>query len=144
VNDSVVCRPVDVAFGPEGAVYVSDDYAGAVYRVAAGRASAAGRRAPALQAAPGGDPLASLPVAQRGAARVRGAALYEAHACFGCHEPERAERGVVPKPLAGLRSRYDLPGLAAFLLAPTPPMPAFPLAAAERSDLAVYLLEARP
>jgi len=27
-------RPVDVVHGPEGAVYVSDDYAGAVYRIA--------------------------------------------------------------------------------------------------------------
>jgi glucose/arabinose dehydrogenase len=33
-EEDVIGRPVDVAEGPDGAVYVSDDYAGAVYRVA--------------------------------------------------------------------------------------------------------------
>ena len=32
-DDDVIGRPVDVAEGPDGAFYVSDDYAGAVYRV---------------------------------------------------------------------------------------------------------------
>ena len=29
-------RPVDVAQGPDGAIYISDDYAGAIYRVSYG------------------------------------------------------------------------------------------------------------
>ncbi len=33
VDEDVIGRPVDVAEGPDGALYVSDDYAGAVYRV---------------------------------------------------------------------------------------------------------------
>ena len=33
-DEDVIGRPVDVAQGPDGAIYVSDDYAGAVYRVA--------------------------------------------------------------------------------------------------------------
>ena len=33
-DDEVIGRPVDVAEGPDGAFYVSDDYAGAVYRIA--------------------------------------------------------------------------------------------------------------
>ncbi len=32
-QEDVIGRPVDVAEGPDGALYVSDDYAGAVYRV---------------------------------------------------------------------------------------------------------------
>ena len=33
-NDgNVIGRPVDVAQGPDGAIYISDDYAGAIYRV---------------------------------------------------------------------------------------------------------------
>lgn len=32
-NEDVIGRPVDVAEGPDGAIYVSDDYAGAIYRV---------------------------------------------------------------------------------------------------------------
>jgi len=34
VDEDVIGRPVDVAQGPDGAFYVSDDYAGAIYRVA--------------------------------------------------------------------------------------------------------------
>jgi glucose/arabinose dehydrogenase len=34
VDEHVIGRPVDVAVGPDGALYVSDDYAGAVYRIA--------------------------------------------------------------------------------------------------------------
>ncbi len=36
-NEDVIGRPVDVAEGPDGAFYISDDYAGAVYRVVYGR-----------------------------------------------------------------------------------------------------------
>jgi len=176
-DDEVRGRPVDVAVGADGAVYVSDDYAGLVYRVAraGGRAdrgvaradSGAADRAlarprsgatsgargpadaqpggasPAPAPAPGGDPLAALAPAERDAAQARGAGLYEAHACFRCHEAERAEPGALARPLSGLRARYDLRGLADFLLAPTPPMPAFPLDDAARRDLAVYLLATR-
>ncbi|MFN5009736.1 MAG: hypothetical protein ACK5F5_00725, partial [Gammaproteobacteria bacterium] len=31
--NGLIGRPVDVVEGPEGAVYVSDDYAGVIYRV---------------------------------------------------------------------------------------------------------------
>ncbi len=34
LDEDVIGRPVDVAGGPDGALYVSDDYAGAVYRIA--------------------------------------------------------------------------------------------------------------
>ena len=33
-NEDVIGRPVDVAEGPDGAFYVSDDYAGVIYWVA--------------------------------------------------------------------------------------------------------------
>lgn len=49
---------------------------------------------------------------------------------------------MVPVPLAGLATRYDVEGLRSFLAAPTPPMPAFPLDDAQRRDLAVFLLQA--
>ena len=35
-------RPVDVAEGPDGIIYISDDYAGAIYRVRYGAGNAAG------------------------------------------------------------------------------------------------------
>ncbi len=37
VDGNVIGRPVDVVEGPDGAFYISDDYASAVYRVAFGR-----------------------------------------------------------------------------------------------------------
>ena len=36
LDEDVIGRPVDVLDGPDGALYISDDYAGAVYRVAYG------------------------------------------------------------------------------------------------------------
>ena len=33
VNDDVICRPVDALEGPDGSLYVTDDYAGAIYRI---------------------------------------------------------------------------------------------------------------
>ena len=74
---------------------------------------------------------------------ARGHALFEAHACFRCHEAARAEAGVVPVPLVGLAAKYDVERLAGYLAAPQPPMPVFPLGAEDRRDLAVYLLARR-
>jgi glucose/arabinose dehydrogenase len=142
-DDDVIGRPVDVAEGPDGAFYVSDDYAGAVYRIARTPADAektTRQAAPADLAVPDADPLAALAPEERAGANARGHALYEAHACFRCHEVERAEGGAIAVPLAGLARRYDIETLDAFLAAPQPPMPRFPLDAGERRDLAVFLL----
>jgi len=146
-DDEVIGRPVDVAEGPDGAIYVSDDYAGAIYRVRPlaekeTRSAAAATTALPSQAPAAADPLAGFSAAERSMTRKRGAALYEMHRCARCHEPERAEPGVVAVLLAPeqLRTRYDLSSLADYLLAPTPPMPAFPLAESERRDLAGFLL----
>jgi cytochrome c553 len=70
----------------------------------------------------------------------RGAALYEAHACFRCHETARADANTVPVPLDAVATKYDVASLAAFLSAPQPPMPLFPLTDAERRDVAAHLL----
>jgi glucose/arabinose dehydrogenase len=139
-DEQAIGRPVDVAEGPDGAIYVSDDYAGAIYRVAAG-ATAEVRRA-AAPAAPhaGGDPLAALAPAERARLSADGRALYEANACFRCHEAARADAGAVPVPLASLANKYAIDSLAAFLAAPQPPMPLYPFDDAQRRAVAVYLL----
>ncbi len=139
-DDEVNGRPVSVAQGPDGAIFVSDDYAGAVYRI---RAAAQESAIPAVvQPGPAPDRLAGLDPADREAAARRGRALFERFDCASCHDPRRAAPGVVPVPLTSLADHYDLPGLVAFLAAPTPPMPVFPLGAEERQDLAVHLLSA--
>jgi hypothetical protein len=142
-DGDVIGRPVDVAVGRDGAIYVSDDYAGAVYRVAwqAGGAAPAAAAAPA---APATDPLAALPAAERAARAARGRALYAELACASCHEPAAAAPGMLARPLAGLGARFGVESLARFLAAPTPPMPAVARDEDARRDLAVFLLDAHP
>ena len=72
-DDEVIGRPVDVAEAADGAIYVSDDYAGAIYRVTRGPAPAAAApgRLRRRARAPRADPLAALDPAERDAARRR-------------------------------------------------------------------------
>jgi glucose/arabinose dehydrogenase len=142
-DDDVIGRPVDVIQGPDGAIYVSDDFAGAIYRVAAGSAghTASAAREETPRAA---DPLASLTSEERTAREDRGRALFDASGCAGCHDPGRAAPGVTPVPLKGLSARYSVASLEAFLAAPTPPMPPVEQGSEARRDLAVHLLTAHP
>jgi glucose/arabinose dehydrogenase len=143
-EEAVIGRPVDVAEGPDGAIYVSDDYAGAIYRVTRGAPAAATSQAsPAAAAAPA-DPLASLTPAERSAQLRAGAELWQQHRCAGCHVQAEATPGVVVAPLRTLAARHTLDSLAGFLLTPTPPMPAFPLTPEDRRALSVYLLSTHP
>ena len=168
-GEEVIGRPVDVAEGPDGAIYVSDDYAGAIYRITppglGGTRSVTSEGSPsppgqgaglvypacgafgAARSEPQASEVKSSATAQQSTtssetdpARLRGFALWEANGCARCHDPTRAQPGVVPVPLQGLAKRYDVEALRAFLAAPTPPMPAFALDDAERRDLAVFLL----
>jgi mono/diheme cytochrome c family protein len=142
-DEDVIGRPVDVAEGPDGAFYVSDDYAGSIYRVALGQAP---QPAPTASSSTGeaANPLSALAPAEIAQDTARGEALFERYGCAGCHIPERAEKGVVAKPLERLAQRYTVPSLEAFLAAPTPPMPVFPLSDSDRRALAVHLLATRP
>jgi glucose/arabinose dehydrogenase len=148
-DDAVIGRPVDVVQGPDGALYVSDDFAGAVYRVwreGAGTetAKAATEAGAAAGAATGGDVFAALAPAERDARAARGRALYAELACATCHDAASAQRGMVTVKLAGLSSRYTPASLAEFLASPTPPMPAVERDVEARRDLAVHLLGAHP
>jgi mono/diheme cytochrome c family protein len=142
-DDDVIGRPVDVAEGPDGAIYVSDDYAGAVYRVTSGGATHAAA-APTPVAEPASDPLSALTPEERRLQAERGRELFGRNDCAACHDLARATPGMVPKELRGLASRYDVASLSAFLEAPTPPMPVFALSAEDKRDLAVHLLVEYP
>jgi glucose/arabinose dehydrogenase len=142
-DEDVIGRPVDVAEGPDGSIYVSDDYAGLIFRVRTdGARPAQATRMTETSAVE--DPLAGLPTEEIRRRDERGAVLYEEHACASCHDAARAAEGVVPVPLAGTAATYDVEALTAFFLAPTPPMPAFPLSPDERQDLAVHVLSTFP
>lgn len=76
IDEQVSGRPVDVAVGPDGALYVSDDHTGWIYRIAYGGPAPAVAGAP-TPARPR-NPLAGLSRKEIEAARGRGAALWEA------------------------------------------------------------------
>lgn len=137
-NEDVIGRPVDVAVGPDGALYISDDFAGSVYRVAYGED--AGNRAFAKPTTvTHKDPLAEVSTEALAAARSDGAAAWEANGCSGCHLP--GGEAETYRPLADLAARYDIETLATFLNAPQPPMPVFDFNERQRRTLAIYLLD---
>ncbi len=138
-GEDVIGRPVDVALGPDGAIYVSDDYGGAIFRVAWGAQAPALLAALAPAAAPR-DALAGLGPAAIAERSARGRALYTGSQCAACHDAASPPAGMVTKPLRDLGLRYDAAALAKYLETPNPPMPAYPLSNEERLDLAVYLL----
>jgi glucose/arabinose dehydrogenase len=140
-DDDVAGRPVDVAEGPDGSVYVSDDQAGAIYRIAWGGGGRTATPSAVPSAGSAGVSL-STPIAPE--VRARGQALWARYGCAACHDPKAAGPGMVAKPLAGLTKRYDATTLAAYLRTPQPPMPAFDLTDAERADLALFLLSQHP
>lgn len=141
-EDEAIGRPVDVLATDEGTLYVSDDYAGAIYRIRVGDEQVGAHPLAAQHRIDEGDPLETLAAAEKDVALARGGVLYEQHDCARCHDPSRAEPGVVPVPLepTRIRSRHRIVSLADYLLSPTPPMPAFPLSERDRRDLAIFLL----
>ncbi|MED5262792.1 MAG: PQQ-dependent sugar dehydrogenase [Myxococcota bacterium] len=135
-DDTVIGRPVDVAEGPDGAIYISDDYAGAIWRVAAAEHSVP----PATPAQAAVDPPSNSAPGNA----ARGRQLFDTQGCAGCHDPSRAAPGVVPVPLRELGARYSSDSLVALLLTPPPPMPVVPLSPEQRQDLAAFLLAPTP
>ncbi len=142
-DDQLIGRPVDVAEASDGTIYISDDYAGAIYRVTRGPSRAA-EPAQSATAAPRANPLAALPPDERAELASAGQSLWERDRCAGCHDAAAATPGVIAVTLRDLGTRHSLESLAALLAAPTPPMPAFALSTPERRALAVYLLETFP
>jgi glucose/arabinose dehydrogenase len=137
-DDDVIGRPVDVAEGPDGSVYVSDDFAGSIYRVE-WKASRAKAHSPTTSGGTAGTaPVVAPDVLSRGQA------LWDRHACAACHDSKAAAPGMVTKPLARLAARHDAATLGQYLRTPQPPMPAFDLSDAERADLALFLLARHP
>ena len=143
-DGDIIGRPVDVAQGTDGAIYVSDDYAGAIYRISYGAADNDGGRQIPLLDIPGKTvsrldvaPPEWLSGADLPAMADNGAALYRRYACGACHE-----QGKNPVDLSDLRHRLGYAAVIEVLRAPQSPMPVFPLSDSERRDLAVHLLNA--
>lgn len=141
VDESPIGRPVDTARGPDGAIYVSDDYAGAIYRISYGANSAASQAAaPAAltdePAAPETD-VSETEASSDSAAIARGEQAFNMTGCRSCHY---AANGKPLVTLANLPARFSTDDMVALLTTPPGNMPAYPMSAEKKQDLAAYLL----
>lgn len=122
-------RPVDIE-EHEGVLYLSDDYAGAIYAIGIGLTDRVAM------------PSSTVASAEFDTAEVAaGASLFERYGCGGCHVADQHNPDPNLIDLSTVALRYDAKRLADFFLAPNPPMPVFPLSDSERSALAAYLLD---
>ena len=137
-DEDVIGRPVDIVQGADGAIYVSDDYSGTIYKIGWGDIVVPGSKVAA--AAPASDPLEGISETELAAFRETGLELFEGNPCAFCHDAEVAPEGVQVKLLKKLGNRYTIESLQAFLDAPSGPMPRPDLTDEERKALAVYLL----
>ena len=144
-NDTVIGRPVDIAQARDGSIYVSDDYAGSIFRITTGAAAAAA--APNPTPTNSGSEIASAPLTLDHAAVARGRDLWRLDQCDLCHDPAVVAKdpenklGKTTKLLVRLQGKYDVAKMVKYLEAPQPPMPLFEMTAAERRDLAAYVLD---
>lgn len=136
-DDDVIGRPVDMSQGPDGCVYVSDDYAGSIYRVCYQQAQ---NTLVDLAAKPVQDKAyEALSTEELRVGMAGGEALYQQYPCASCHVLN--EVGTAGgKSLDQLSERYTLEQLSDYFLQPNAPMPLYPFNDAQRRALAIYLL----
>ncbi len=142
-DDHVIGRPAEVTEGPDGAIYISDDYAGAVYRVAWGEdPSRAMALTPEVTKSlfDARETLSRYTIAERQRLAGEGKRLFGQFGCGNCHDAT----GRAVRKLNALGERYDITTLSDFLERPNPPMPVFPMSGGSREALAVYLIEQYP
>ena len=135
----MVGRPAEVAQGPNGAVYISDDYAGVIYRVAYGESQRPQLAAP-VSAFSAENTLAAMSEPELLSLSTQGEGLYNTYGCAGCH----ADDGSGLKTLEDLGGKYDLDTLSEYIRRPNSPMPTFPFSDEERRALSVYLIGRYP
>ncbi len=130
--------PVDIAEGSDGTFYVSDDFNSAIYRVGYGNKIIA---VPKLSTAVQDSGLSRFNADELTTLRAQGEKIFRQYPCGNCHVAGVARDGRPVHSLDRIGERYNIDTLTAFFIAPTPPMPIFPLNADERKALAVFLLD---
>ena len=138
LDEDVIGRPVEMAFGPDGGIYISDDYAGVVYKVGFGDVVVPGF---AVAERVRVNPLASYDTATINSLAASGSTIFADNGCASCHDPAVAVEGIQVKELAGLSARYDVGSLKALFAAPPGLMPVFELTDEDEEALAVYCFE---
>ncbi|WP_444920061.1 PQQ-dependent sugar dehydrogenase [Microbulbifer sp. CnH-101-G] len=128
-------RPVAIAEDGKGNIYISDDYAGAIYRLfptATPQTATPQKVKLSAEKAPTTPRVPKKPPPTDAAAAREGRALYLSHNCAQCHQQQ--------VPLTGLNKKYTLQSLADYFDTPTPPMPRYDLTGEQKKALAHYLL----
>jgi len=134
----VIGRPVDIVEGPEGAIYISDDYSGTIYRVDQGEYSTTS--SVKEEAVNMSGPFDGITPDELTGLVTGGSQLYTENSCGECHNPAEAAEGVQVKVLKDLNSRYSIDGLMSVLDIPPGPMPRPDITDEDRKALAVFLL----
>lgn len=140
LDGDIIGRPVDIAEGPDGCVFISDDYAGTIYRVCHGE-----EQNTLSEETSGSVDIqwAALSEDEKQTLSREGKALYDANGCRNCHLHNR-NGNASGKLLADLSERYSFDSLTEYFLSPNPPMPQFNLTHEERQALSAYLLSTAP
>jgi glucose/arabinose dehydrogenase len=129
-------RPVDIAQGPDGAIYISDDYAGAIYRVTYtgddGVSINMDVAEKAVVATSNDDWLAD---ADLEALLDEGQQVYTDNGCAECHGDGEGQVD-----LQDLHQRLNHAQVIDALQAPQAPMPIYPFTEQQYQALSVYLL----
>ena len=139
VDGQAFGRPAEVTEGPDGAFYISDDYADVIYRVAFGEVQTEFELNAAKKFS-AGETLATLSEQALQDFSGDGLRLYQQFQCVGCHQ----DSALGLKQLDGLGEKYDLETLSAYLKNPNAPMPLFPMDDEQRRAVSVYLIERYP
>ena len=139
VDDTAVGRPAEVAEGPDGSIYVSDDFGSAIYQVKYRAESRLSIPLPREVGSAGYDPT-NITSEERATALASGPAVIVREDCLACHgESSGTESTQIL--LTNLNSRYTVNELTDYLMVPRPPMPPYGIDDKQRRELAIYLLE---
>ena len=135
-DGDIIGRPVDVEEGPDGAFYVTDDFAGVIYRISKGEQGVAATQPDS--AGRSADPLAGIGSNEVDMYATLGQEYYGSLGCAECHED--SNQGIAIKELSKLAERYTLDDLIELLDVPPGPMPRADINDEDRKALAVYLM----
>ncbi len=142
-DGDIIGRPVDVTQDSEGAIYISDDYAGAIYRVAYGEPQQVLQ--PVITGQTNTEQTAFelvqpewLTEQNINALISQGEKLYETLGCLSCHQ-NAANNSKLN--LMNLHQRLQYEDVIHKLTNPTAPMPTFPLGKSDKQALASFLMD---
>lgn len=140
LDGDIIGRPVDIAEGPDGCLFVSDDFAGTIYRVCYGiEQNTLTTNNTAIE----DSNWSALSEAEKSTLSEQGKALYALNNCNVCHQLD-GKGNPSGKKLTALHQRYTFDSLSEYFLSPNPPMPQFNLSKQERLELSAYLLTTAP